>query len=145
MQSKLREFVSVKDFCAVGDGVVDDTAAIQAAITSVGAAGGGSIYFPAGTYKISAQLNITYSSIRLVGSSRYSTLIKQTNLNSKIISITNDFFQLEHLSFIYDGTQVAGATALYCFGSYCTLKDFLIRNSYIAIEFDQGVAGKVTV
>jgi hypothetical protein len=48
---KLQEFVSVKDFGAVGDGVTDDRAACQAAIDSLGSEGG-VVYFPAGTYKL---------------------------------------------------------------------------------------------
>ena len=47
VQRKLEETVSVKDFGAVGDGVTDDTAAIQAAI-----AASESIYFPPGNYVI---------------------------------------------------------------------------------------------
>lgn len=55
IESKLRDVVSVKDFGAVGDGVTDDTAAIQAAIDSVSA---GVVCVPAGTYKTSASLSL---------------------------------------------------------------------------------------
>jgi hypothetical protein len=47
------ERVSVKDFGAVGDGVADDTAAIQAAINALIAANGGELVFPSGTYRYS--------------------------------------------------------------------------------------------
>jgi len=48
--SKLLDTVSVKDFGAVGDGVNNDTAAIQAALNAMGNKGGGSVYIPAGVY-----------------------------------------------------------------------------------------------
>ena len=55
---KLAQYVSVKDFGAVGDGVTNDTAAIQAAINFVKARTyGGAVYFPAGTYSVSS-LNV---------------------------------------------------------------------------------------
>jgi hypothetical protein len=52
VQAKLREFVSVKDFGAVGDGVADDRASLQAAINS----GAKKLYWPAGTYMVSSRL-----------------------------------------------------------------------------------------
>lgn len=50
--AKLQQTVSVKDapYSAKGDGVTDDTAAIQAAIDAISTAGGGILWFPHGTY-----------------------------------------------------------------------------------------------
>ena len=52
VQTKLEQYVSVKDFGAVGDGVTDDGPACRAAITAVETLGGGTVYFPAGTYRL---------------------------------------------------------------------------------------------
>lgn len=65
--NKLRDTVSVKDFGAVGDGVADDTAAIQAAIDSQEAANGGILVFPVGTYRVSSTLTINASNVLLQG------------------------------------------------------------------------------
>jgi hypothetical protein len=59
VHQKLQESVSVKDFGAIGDGVTDDTAAIQAALT----AGENSVvYFPSGIYRCTATLNVSNNS-----------------------------------------------------------------------------------
>jgi len=64
VQAKLQESVSVKDFGAVGDGVTDDTAAIQAAF----AVGKNQVYMPAGVYKITSTITIAdYYSLKGAG------------------------------------------------------------------------------
>lgn len=76
VQAKLRECISVKDFGAVGDGVADDTTAIQAAITAVSSLGG-TVYFPTGTYKITTPLYVP-SLVNLEGENAWGTIISKT-------------------------------------------------------------------
>lgn len=66
VQDRLRDYVSVKDFGAVGNGVNDDTAAIQAAINSF-ASGNGTVFFPQGTYLTTSTLSVTRDRINLIG------------------------------------------------------------------------------
>ena len=83
---KLAQTVSVKDFGAVGDGVTDDTAAIQAAIDAVFAANGGTVFFPSGVY-ISNPLILKFK-VSLMGScpqqlNEISSLVVGTQLKLK--------------------------------------------------------------
>lgn len=56
VENKLREVVSVRDFGAVGNGIVNDTAAIQAAID---ANQNGVVFFPNGSYLCSSTIFLT--------------------------------------------------------------------------------------
>lgn len=73
---------NVKDFGAVGDGVADDTAAINAAIAAASntslnvGANGGVVYFPRGIYLVSTPIVVGSIAVRLVGAGAYSVLIK---------------------------------------------------------------------
>jgi hypothetical protein len=64
VQAKLRQYVSVKDFGAVGDGVVNDTAAFTAARTATG----GNYYIPSGTYLVDASPDVWADSFTAAGS-----------------------------------------------------------------------------
>jgi hypothetical protein len=66
-------------------GTTDSGAAIASAISAAVAAGGGVVYFPAGTYKITAALALNYANVHIVGDGAVS-IIKNHG------TTTNTFF-----------------------------------------------------
>jgi hypothetical protein len=90
--SEILDWISVKDHGAVGDGVADDTAAIQSAIDSIPLPAtnslfverGGTVFIPAGTYKITGPLRMRPG--RIEGSSRLGTVLVNHGLTNDVIS-----------------------------------------------------------
>jgi len=71
----------VTSFGAQGDGVTDDTNAIQAAIDAANSRGGGTLVFPAGTFRLTRALTI-YSNIVFRGAGMRATVLKKAPQSS---------------------------------------------------------------
>lgn len=122
---------------AKGDGSTDDTSAVQAAINDAITAGGGIIYFPAGTYNLTSGLTVSGSaSIMFLGAGADETILEmQTDAISPWLEVGIDGYQCIGVSFAsstatFTGTQVLvtgqGATFQSCkFGSFAgSILDF---------------------
>lgn len=76
INEKLAEISSIKDFGAIGDGTTDDTDAIQAALDARG-----TVYIPAGTYKITSTLTM-YGDTEVFGAGPGVSIIKAVGITS---------------------------------------------------------------
>src|ERR1043165_8199938 len=73
---------NVKTFGAKGDGIVDDTAAIQDAIDTAMLAGGGVVFLPVGVYKTTAGLRCTSGHVSFLGVGQGSIIKPVGNFDS---------------------------------------------------------------
>jgi hypothetical protein len=107
VEAKLQETISVKDFGAVGDGVTDDTAAIQAAIDSLSA--GGVLTVPVGNYLVSSTITISNNGVHLIGSGSTSAKVKFTGTHTSgaVIKVSASATKLSDFQVNADATRQA--------------------------------------
>lgn len=136
---RLTDRVSVKDFGAQGDGVTDDTTAIQAALT---VAAGRELYFPNGQYKISTELSIT-SGMILKGES-INAGIYASNQTQNVIKInTTSSVVIRDLTISTSVTKTAGAGIVVTAtteNSRSVFENLTIGSQYVGIDIQKGVA-----
>lgn len=125
---KPKEFVSVKDFGAKGDGLTNDASAITNAL-----AAHHTIYFPPGTYLLNSGLEI--GDHKILRGSGPATILKAANNSMDTVAMIGKSSQINDL--VIDG----GDSALRLYGktSPCTnniVSNVIIRNINIGIELD---------
>jgi len=135
VQTKLRESVSVLDFGAVGDGVTDDTAAINLAIVA-----GTNVFFPAGTYLINTSILVTgKNNVSLQGAGMNVSIIKcaaATTFSVPPLDITSSS-NVSVASFSFDSNSNASVASLpvvrFVSCTDTSFSDSKISHSYIGI------------
>jgi len=114
LAARFSDVVNVKDFGAVGDGVTDDTAKMQAAMAALVAAGGGEYFVPKGAFLISDSI-ITPSNVTVRGTGRGSSIIRASgswpttggqysffkNVNHAAVAITDENITIRDLTLDY--------------------------------------------
>ena len=154
VQDKVRELVSVKDFGAAGDGVTDDTATIQAAITYARQQGGikTRLRWNTGTYKVTSTLTLGSSQHIDFDTGVTVNLVPSANVETtSLFAISNQ----SNVTLIGNGALLNGtrtgavvegnAAAFYVYGSdYVLIQGFNITNlatDGITLTGDTGASG----
>lgn len=151
LPDRFAETVSVKDFGAVGDGVTDDTAAIQAAVDYAASIGRGAVRIPAGWYKTTAAINVMSGSIAILGDGCSVVAILPTNPTAHTFKFGGTTFDssISALRILYTGstTPTSGAGVYQTGGTaVITVRDVRIENTYNGIECENAsVAGVVLI
>lgn len=129
VQDKLRESVSVKDFGAVGNGVADDTGAIQAAI-NYASARMCKTFVPEGDYRITASLNLP-ANCHLVGESRNGSVLLASGKTFPVVNINGSQVKVSGL-YIRGGSVGVNTASNAAFHSQVT--DCRISYNRIGVE-----------
>lgn len=137
--ARLQDYVSVKDFGATGNGVTDDTTAINTAIGS----GFFKLYFPTGTYNIAGTISTTVSGVSLVGSGKGSTILSSSCATCDIVLIGNGSANpgndnIEGMSFTSSVTRTAGSAIHVRNGHNITMSNLVFNNQFWNISLDGG-------
>lgn len=124
--------VNVKDYGAVGNGVTDDLAAINSAISALGASGGVVMFGP-GNYAISATISLP-AEVWLKGTNRNTCkILAITGLTYPIVTLAGEQARIESLFLFGGSVGVSSSTGL---ANACAVYNCRISGNRIGLLLD---------
>src|SRR5258708_4336307 len=127
-------FTSVLDFGADPTGVADSTTAINNAIAAMPAIGG-TLYFPAGTYKVSSAITLNKTG-RYLGDGRSATTIQTTSATADVFSLSVANLLIENIGFSSSVTRTVGSYInVTSSASNVTIRHFLMNGPFVGITW----------
>ena len=133
--------INVQDFGAVGDGIQDDTAAIQAAIDAVQSQGGGTVYLPQGDYLISSELTANHDGINIVGDGigviGGTNILMSSDTQNGIVLGNYTGNRIAHLTIkVANGVSSTAGAALSIQGQWGIVENVIIGGGYNGIVIE---------
>jgi hypothetical protein len=143
-QAKMRDIISVLDFGAVGDGVANDTAALQAAINAATATKR-RLYVPAGTYLYTT---LAVNDEFAISGDGNSSNLKTTQAAGGGITVTTNWPVIfENLALTAVGPQTSGALLTLTDDTFenglSTFRNVTFANHYIGLRFTRAATWSV--
>lgn len=120
-------------------GVADSTSALQSAVNGNV---NGTIYIPAGTYKVSAVTGLNH--VTVVGDGPYATTLSESSATGDMLTVSASSVTISGIGFTSSVTRTAGSFVNFtAASSLVTLRDFYMTNHFIGVRLTCGAYCRV--
>lgn len=99
-----RRVFDVRNYGAVGDGTADDHVAINAAFTAASSAGGGTVYLPHGSYRITNSVSIP-SNVTLQGDGAASVIVQDMSTAAHALTCATSATNISVVGVTFDASS----------------------------------------
>lgn len=129
---------NVTEYGALGDGVTDETTAINRAIAALNGVGGGTLYFPKGTYKVSSALTAITVPTVISGASSTGSILEPSVTGLDVLTLSTGNIAVRDLQIRWLGAvPSAGAGIRLNFSSLAyrpVIDNVFIQGTYYGIR-----------
>tara|TARA_R110000850_G_scaffold269167_3_gene401067 strand:- start:18439 stop:20442 length:2004 start_codon:yes stop_codon:yes gene_type:complete len=139
-------YISILNHGAVGDDSTLNDSAFSSAIAAAFAAGGGTVFIPAGIYRVNGQISVGSSNIHVIGAGADVSIIKQMNVtsNTLVFGAGIQYVRAEDFSITAGVIKTSGKGLSINATSFSTFSKMKIEQHAGQIEINTAIAIALT-